>query len=406
MAIVKKLCHSWRLLIIPFAVLFCYLLAVRIVNSIDYHNNDFFTFWLAGHMVTQNGNPYSPEQWVAGHGQFGVTWIPNQVYVYPLPLSLLFAPLGLLPLYQSYILWVALSQGMILASVFLLCPPERELNTRYLFLSFLVGVIFFRPTTLTLVTGQLSAWLLFLLVCTAQLWTKEKWEWGSFLLPLLLLKPNLGVPIVLLLAAWLLFTKRYRSLVSIGLGGTLLLAASMIKNPAWPLEYLSIGNAKLSHDFGFSPTVWGLANLACGHDHTCSLVVGGTMAALFVFTTFWLLARRRRSLTPLWVISLSVTVSLLVTPYSWTYDQLLLLIPIAAVTFALGQRRHGFLPAALLFLGIDILSVFLLFFNTTLDVEILNAIIPLAMLVLVIWMLLRKNKPQGSETLPIQAGIR
>ena len=393
MDFVKKTGRTWLFLAIPIAALLCYLIAVRIVSAIDYHNNDYFTFWLAGHMVTQNGNPYSPEQWVAGHGQFGVTWIPNQAYVYPLPLSLLFAPLGLLPLYQSFILWVALSQGMILASVFLLCPPDRELNTRYLFLPFLVGVIFFRPTTLTLVTGQLSAWVLFLLACICLLWAKGKWEWGSFLLSVLVLKPNLGGPIVLLIAAWLFAEKRYKSLFALGLGGILLLAAGMFQNPAWPLEYWSIGNTKLSQTFGFSPTVWGLASLACDFQRPCTLAAGGIAVALFGFTALWLLTSRRHTLTPLWAFSLSVTVTLLITPYTWTYDQLLLFVPIAAIAFSLGSRKGGFLPAALLFLGIDFLSVYILFFNTALDVEILNAIIPLVVFGFVIWMLLRKNAP-------------
>jgi hypothetical protein len=378
-------------LILPAAAFGCWLLAVRIVHSIDYANNDFFTFWLAGHMLPQNGNPYSPEQWVAGHAQFNVTWVPNLAFVYPLPLAVLFAPLGLLPLQQAFILWVALSMGMILASLFLIRPAEITPGNLVLVLSILVGLVFFRPTILTLVSGQLSAWLLFILACIATLWAKEKWAWGSLLLPLLLLKPNLGAPIVLLLSAWLLFTRRYRPLLILGAGAILLAVVGMLKDPAWLLEYLGIGSTKLSHDFGFSPTVWGVANLACRFRSPCTLAAGGVLAVLLAAAVVWILAKQRSVLPPLWAISLAVCATLVITPYTWPYDQLLLLLPISAIIFAVGRRRGGFLPAALFFLGIDLLSLLLLFPNTTMNVEILNAVVPLLVLCILLWMINRRT---------------
>jgi hypothetical protein len=400
MAYIKKAGRSWLLLAVPIAGLLCTLIAIRIVNNIDYHNNDFFTFWLAGHMVTQGGNPYLPEQWLAGHAQFGVTWIPNQAYVYPLPLSLLFAPLGLIPLYQAYITWVALSQLMILISMLLLLPLGGT-RARLLFLPLLIGIIFFRPTTLTLVNGQLTAWLLLVLVCIALLWEKGKWEWGSLLLPLLVLKPNLGGPIVLLLAAWLTIKKRTKSMLFIGLGGVILLAASMLQNPSWPVEYWSIGSNKLAQAFGYSPTVWGLAFLACSHRHGCILAAGGVAAGLTGLASLWLLVKHRESMSPLPAISLSIGATLLVTPYTWPYDQLLLIIPIAFIAFKLGERRHGFLSAALLFLGIDLLALFLLFFNIAMHIEILNAFIPLAVFCLTIWMVFGLPASPADETLAV-----
>jgi hypothetical protein len=396
----KEARHAWWLLIIPLAALLFYLNAARIVNAIDDRSYDYFTFWLAGRMLTQGGNPYSPDQWVAGHAQFDITWIPNQVYVYPLPLAFFFAPLGLIPLHQSYILWVTLSQGMILASLFLLCVPLRERNARFLFLPLGAGMLLFRPTTLALVTGQLSACLLFLLACTYVLWTKGKWEWGGLILSALMLKPNLGAPLLLMLAAWLFARKKRRALLALFLSGLFLLGLGMLKDPAWPLDYIGIGSTKLIHDFGFSPTVWGLASLACHYEKPCTLAAGGAGAALLALPVLWLLVRRRGNMAPLAALSLATTVTLLVTPYTWTYDQLMLLLPIAAVTFSLGRRRRGFIPAALFFLSLDLLAVFLLVVNTVLDKEILNIVIPLVVLGMVIRLLPWKDQQPGVN--PIQ----
>ena len=366
--------YWWGLLVLLLS-LASYALAVGIVNSIDYHNNDFFTFWLAGHLVMQGGNPYSPMQWVAGHHQFGVTWIPNQAYVYPLPLALLFAPLGLLSLYQAYIVWVAFTIMMILVSLAILMKalagPFR------LAIPILTGIVIFRPTTLTLVTGQISGWLLLLLAITAYLWEKGKWEWGSLLLPILMLKPNLGAPLVFLLGFWLLLQKRYKSILVMVLMGLILFCIGFLQNHQWLSLYWSIGNTKLAQTFGGSPTVWGLGALISHNQNTITLIIGSLAGLAILFGFFRAILRAGDTLRPVSVLALAVCVTLLVTPYTWTYDQVLLILPISAVILAMDQVGRRFWLAASVFLAIDMFVVVLLFFDVMLNVEILNSLIPL-----------------------------
>jgi hypothetical protein len=384
MALPGRIRRSW-LLALPVIALLCWLAASSIVSRVDHHNNDFFTFWLAGHMLTQGSDPYAPEEWLAGHHLFNVSWIPNPAYVYPLPLALLFVPFGLLPLEQAFVWWVTLSLGMLIASLLLLCPPWRDKASRGLFVPLLAGCIFFRPVAVTMVAGQVSAWLLFTLTAVLVLWEKGKWEWGALLLPLLVLKPNLGAPLVTLLALWLFFQRRYRALLSLAMGGLVLLLAGMLINPAWVLEYWSIGSAKLAQTFGYSPTVWGLASLACGFHRPCTLAVGGIAAALLVAGTVWLLIRRGSLPDPHSAMSLAVTVTLLITPYTWTYDQILLILPIIVAAFSLLRRRGGFLPGILLLLTLDLLAVAVLLIDTRLNLEIFNALIPLCLLAVLLW---------------------
>jgi hypothetical protein len=356
----------------------CILLAIRIVNGIDWRNNDFFTFWLAGHLVMQGGNPYAPVQWVAGYHEFGISPIPNQTFLYPLPLSLIYAPLGLLSLKTAYIAWVALSEGMILAALVLLLAHQKGSNFLRVFLPLLAGTVFFRPAVLTLVNGQVSALLLLILVGTVCLWERGKWEWGSLLLPLLMLKPNIGAPMLALVGLWLLLNKKYKSIAVIGAGLAGLLVIGLIQNPQWVSEYLSIGNIKVAETFGWSPTVWGLGYLFCSHGVSCTLFTGGVAAALVCIAFFWLVASQRHRLSPLTIISLATTVTLLVTPYTWTYDQILLVLPIASTIMAMDASgvHYGvifaFIPA------IDVLLVLALIVDTLLRMEILNAFLPLS----------------------------
>jgi hypothetical protein len=331
-------------------------------------------------MVTHGGDPYSPVQWVAGHHAFGVTWIPNQAYVYPLPLSLLFAPLGLLSLKQAYIAWVALSELMILAALVLLLSARADSRFGKVFLPLLVGMIFFRPTILTLFNGQISGWLLLLLAGTVILWEKGKWEWGSLLLPFLMLKPNIGAPLLVLLGLWLLFQKRYRSILVIASGLLTLLIIGLLQNPHWVTDYWAIGNLKVAETFGGSPTVWGLGYLVCRHNAGCTLGFGGIASLLLVAGFLWLILPRRADISPLSLIALAATLTLLITPYTWTYDQLLIILPVVDITLTMDKSGVRFALVSTLFLGLDIFVVLLLFLDVILRVEILNAVIPLVIL--------------------------
>jgi hypothetical protein len=97
--------------------------------------------------------------------------------------------------------------------------------------------------------------------------------------------------------------------------------------------------------------------------------------------------RSRETLQPVSMLALAVTVTLLIAPYTWTYDQLLLILPITTVTLAMHQKGVGFPLTAILFLGLDVVALVLLYFDTLLQVEILNAVIPASVLCLCLWVL-------------------
>jgi hypothetical protein len=366
---------------IPLAALVCFLLAARIVDSLDYHHNDndFFTFWLAGHLVTQGDSPYDTAAWADGYRQFDMAIQPNPAFLYPLPLALLYTPLGLMSFHTAYIFWDTLLGLMILAALILLLDMAAGGRSKMLFLPILAGLVFFRPAALTLIQGQASGLFLFVLAVAALLWRREKPFWSGALLGLLALKPNLGGPLLLLLVLWILRNRRYNAFAGMAAAGAVLLAAGLIYQPRWIADYWQVGTGKLAQTFGGSPTVWGLGALVCRNGHACTLSLGGVAAALIVAVALWTLLRRR-DLPILTALGLAVTVTLLVTPYTWTYDQLLLLVPIVLIVTAVDGPRLRLLLASSIFLLIDLVTIVLLFFNVLLRVEILNAVIPLIVL--------------------------
>ena len=132
---------------------------------------------------------------------------------------------------------------------------------------------------------------------------------------------------------------------------------------------------------------------------------------MILFGFFRAILHPHASLRPVGVLALAVCVTLLVTPYTWTYDQLLLVLPLTAVSLAMDRKGVRFPLTASVFLGIDVLAVILLVFDTWLQVEILNVLVPLAVFGLCLWWLhLRHPLPfpegEGSFATPFGSGHR
>jgi hypothetical protein len=258
---------------------------------------------------------------------------------------------------------------------------------RLFFIPLFIGIIFFRPTILTLFQGQVSGFFLFLIVGMAWLWKKGKWFKGGILLGVLILKPNIGIIIIPLLAFWLLFQKRWTALLGTCFSGILLFTIGALYDINWLIGYWQIGSQKLAQTFGGSPTFWGLSTLIFSARQPNMLIFGCMATGLVLLLFLLAILRSTRTREPLIVIALAVTVTLLITPYTWTYDQLLLLIPITGITFALDRLGYRFSISSTIFLVIDILTFILVFPNYFLRIEILNVIIPLTVLGLCIWWL-------------------
>ncbi|MBI5943418.1 MAG: DUF2029 domain-containing protein [Chloroflexi bacterium] len=372
----------WLVLAVPVLALLSYIAANKVVGAIDYQTDysDFVPFWLAGNLTANGQNPYDATIWAAGYAKNGAGEMLDHSFLYPLPLAFFFVPFGLLSLRIAHVLWVALTLFFIFAVTSSLSLTRQSLKSKLLIPFILIGVIFFRPAVLSVTTGHISGLLLVVLTASLFLFEKNKTFWGGVLLAFTMLKPNLGMILIPCLLTWFIRRKDLHAVLGLASTGLFLPAAGLLYAPHWLSEYWQVGSGKLAQTFGFSPTIWGLSNLACNHQQFCALTAGAVVSIFLLSFVLWRLARFPNT-NPLNAFSLSIALTLLITPYTWTYDQLLLLIPISAVIFFWGELKRGFLPAALLFPILNLLIVLLLFYNTPLQVEILNGLIPLVVLI-------------------------
>lgn len=372
----------WLVLAVPTLALLSYIAADKLVGTINYQTDysDFAPFWLAGNLTANGQDPYDASIWVEGYARNGVGEMLDHSFLYPLPLAFFFVPLGLLSLRTAHVFWVAFTIFIIFGTALSLSLTRQSSAAKYLLPFILIGVIFFRPAVLSVTTGHISGLLLAVLAGSLFLFERQKSFWGGVLLAFMALKPNLGMILIPVLLIWFIHRKDVRAVFGLASAGMFMLAAGFLYDPHWLSSYLQVGSGKLAQTFGFSPTVWGLAHLLCDQQLFCALAAGGVASIVLAGIVLWLFARAP-NITPLNAFSLCIALTLLITPYAWTYDQLLLLIPTTAVIFFWGERKRGFLPAALLFPILDLLAVLMLFFNTRLQVEILNGLIPLVVLI-------------------------
>lgn len=325
-------------------------------NRVDYVNNGFFTFWLGGQMTWTEAHPYSADDWVGGHHLNGASWIPNQIFPYPLPLALLMSPLGLLPIDRAYILWDFTAQVLIALCILWLATHWEGLNRRLYALFLLVAIILNGNVYLGLMTGTVAALLLAFLTLALYFFEAKRPFWGGFALAMMALKPPL-LTVVVLLGLWLLMRRDWRAIAGGLAGGLSLLVIGLAQDVHWVSKFLGAGGNLLSMRVGNQPTILSYTRLACAGDMTCALGSYALIALALTALFAWILWKNHTKLTPLMAFSLAIPLGVLLPPYIWSYDYALLVIPICYIAFELVRRRASYIHATLFLLLLDALAL-------------------------------------------------
>jgi hypothetical protein len=326
---------------------------LRIVTA----DSDFFSFWAAGRLLGTGGNPYDPPQWLQIHQQYAA-FLENPYYVYPLPLAVLFIPLGMLSLPAAAFLWLCLGQVFILAALIASLYPVGRKRAWLLAPFVVAGVYVFRPAVITLWNGQLSSLWLLGAALAAYCWARQRWMWGGLAAGLLCLKPAGPGTLLALMALWLVMRRQWRGLAGIGISAAALGASAFIFRPDWLQTWLAIGPSKVAVTWGltYSPTIWGAIAKASGGAPYWPWLAGAASAALVV-ASLWVTARAKLETQWQLVFGVMLPVALVITPYLWNYDQLILQVPIVGSVALLDAAEAPFVVVATLPLVIDIVGV-------------------------------------------------
>jgi hypothetical protein len=208
-----------------------------------------------------------------------------------------------------------------------------------------VSVVMSQPFWIFLMSGQLSGITLGLAGIAVWAIARGRERTGGIALALLALKPQtsgITIPVVFLQATG---QRRRRFAIGALVAGALMVIVPLLFIPAWPLEWLGEVSGRRLRVISQLPTAWGFAAQTLGDARW-----GAALLAAVVIATV-LIARGRAD--PIAVFVLSLPLSLLATPYAWTYDYVVLAV-VWAYILACAGRSEGATRVLLLLAGLGL----------------------------------------------------
>lgn len=368
---------------LAFAVLFLFGFAERRAEILRL--GDFSGFWAGGRAMTLGLDPYDARTWLATTEQLGTQKPDTAVYGYPPHVALALLPLALLPLEIAAAVWAIV--GMVIAAFGVRALLRTALPDAPVAHT-LAGLALFgsQPAITSFVIGQWTFLLVGSVAFAATAALRGRAVAGLAIAPLFA-KPQLALtaPIALLLG---LPGRRTRTVVLMATVAVALAVAGWLAAPGWLEAWLTAVPGRRVDALPRNATTFGAAADLFGS-------AGIGLAALVV--VIGAVALRRLAGRPAAALAGTLAYGHVVAPYSWAYDQLLLLVPAIAAAAALPVR----LGAALV-IGVAALLVFVspLFYALAVSRgrESLSGIVPVAVFTVLVALLWRERRALPSAS--------
>jgi len=314
--------------------------------------DDFPEYWAAGRLNLRRQNPYSLEQIAElqraiGRHQPLMMWNP------PWTLALVM-PFALLPYSFARSLWYALHLGLLVWACDRLWLAYGGV-VRKRWLACLLALTF-APVLHVLKYGQITVFVLAGLVLFLRAVRREHWMMAGMALALLLIKPHLLYLVVALVLLWAVSYRKATVLLGLALTALVATGCVLLVNPQVLSQYMA---AALHRPPGFwaTATVGGMLRAALGPDRFW-LQFAPTAFGLGWGLVHWV----RRGSRWVWSEELPkiVLVSMATTAYGWTFDQLVLLLPLVVIAVRFWKGQWSMMQVLLLvaYLLLDVWAVF------------------------------------------------
>ena len=329
------------------------------ITSFDFQSSNFTFFWLAGRMILEGESPYDETQYLAGHETHGIKWQPNRIFPYPLPLAIIFIPLGLLSLPAAYVTWQVITLIIVAATIFLLLNHWKEAALKRLLVPVFASMFFFGPLYLTLHVGSVGILAILAVVGAILLFEKDKSLLAGIALSLTILKPPQGLTILLLAGVWFLARRDWKAIYGVAIGGITLLVVGMIQDPLWVIKFFGASQAVMDRTLGVHSNVWAFAYLACEGASPCSTLLGAAgSVTLLGLGGFFLWKNQAR---PVWeAFNVIIPIAFMSTIYLWAYDQIPYIIPIIWIIGSLVKRTKNYIHAFIFLIVLELFSFYAL----------------------------------------------
>jgi hypothetical protein len=344
---------TWLLLII--GLVFLAKLAPILYSPEYILSDDFGHFWASGKLFIDQENPYDLEkmnemQLQAGAIQSSYPSIGIQTLNPPWSL-LIFAPFSLLNYSLARVAWLIVNIMLVVVSVRQFWQIFNGSDNKFWF-ALLISFCF-TPTYSVLSKGQITPWVLLGIV---GLWLyfegKINIWWAGACLVLISLKPQLFYLLWPTLVLWVISQRRWKLFITGAIIGIMVLSTIFLINHQIFSQYIT-AIQEYPYDQWATPTIGSyLRFFWLGVDKFWVQYLPACFAILWL--AFHYLKHKR---TWVWRDQLPVLslVSLLTSPYAWTYDQIIIVPTILVAThWLIGFNKTRIIAAIFVYIAINL----------------------------------------------------
>jgi len=325
----------------------------QISSATNLGGGDFVGYWSATYLLQQGENPYDPvlmgnvqhDHIQTGADATIMSWNPPVLFIVLLPLSWMPYPI-------AKFIWLLINITLLLISSLMLIRlyfPEKSFSAVLLFLLF---VVFFPQAISSIFMGQVTFLVLLGLVASLVFIKRGQWFWAGAALILTLVKPHLVILPLFYLLTYMFQRRQWAGWAGLFVAGLLSIGVLLYFRPTLVNDF--IGLMKISPSNWFTPTLGGLLSY-----------LGVSEAFRYIILLFlplpFILTVRSPEIEPELAIALLALITIPVTFFGWSYDQIILLMPIAQI-FAWAARAKD--KTSSVWLAVFILpAMFLIFYQ-------------------------------------------
>lgn len=311
----------WGLVLL--AVVLGGIVFVRWVVALPIGASDFNAYWAASRLFMEGRNPSDPDNMLEmEHTHFDpdqdfvmMTWNPPTLWVFMLPLAWM-------SFQMARSIWLLVNVVLILVSCLMLGLVYLPRGRVMPLLTYYLVVSFFAPMLLAILAGQVTFLVLFGVAASIFLIKHERWFWAGAVLILTSVKPHMVMLVGPYLMLYMAMRRKWAGWVGLGVAGVTCLVILFVLRPSWIADFGAVLEEP-PIDWA-TPTIGGFLSIHGVGPWVRYIGIG----ALLLLPLF---LRQSESISLETAASVLILVTVPTTFFGWSYDQSLLLAPIAQI---------------------------------------------------------------------------
>jgi hypothetical protein len=325
--------------------LICLVVVWQYVTISNLGKGDFIGYWSAAYLLREGKNSYDPAAMLEIQQSLVHSGMDITVMAWnPPPLLVFLLPLAWLPFDVARPTWFIVNLIIIFTAILFLTWLYLPKGVRFLLLFSLFSVLL--PQVLSAIAmGQVTLLILFGLTASLTLIRREKWFWAGACLIFTTVKPHIALLATAYLLIYMAYRRKWQGWLGIISAAGLCAVVLTAFRPLWVVDFLHL--SQIAPVRWATPTLGGLFSF-----------LGITEWARYLVMLFlplaWFLARKESGVSVESSVALLTVITVPTTFYGWSYDQSVLLIPIALIFRRMIQAqrlilRNGLIAAFLVF---------------------------------------------------------